>query len=225
MRRSRWRLAALISGSTAAALRAPVSHAQAALARCRRSPAAGISFLLNHHIPPTPIRASAFIGRHRTIRKNSGRAAMGARAFANASRRRWRGPDGSLCYYAAHDTCRSNLRIAEAAGGGTTARVGNFCQYLRFEALPDRRQESFVVRVRRFTLAGYRSGTRAAAPEYCSNEEGQLARAISTDIRIEEARQKWLAYLFTKRVGKKVGPLLGNKSPLVARHHSHSPFH
>src|SRR5713101_4395117 len=32
MRRSRWRLAALISGSTAAALRAPVSHAQAALA-------------------------------------------------------------------------------------------------------------------------------------------------------------------------------------------------
>src|SRR5258707_12145555 len=74
MRRSRWRLAALISGSTAAALRAPVSHAQAALARCRRSPAAGISFLLNHHIPPTPIRASAFIGRHQTIRKNKPKA-------------------------------------------------------------------------------------------------------------------------------------------------------
>src|SRR5260370_34920878 len=111
--------------------------------------------------------------------QTKGRASLGARAFANASRRRWRGPDGSLCYYAAHDTCGSDLRIAEAAGGGTTARVGNFCQYLRFEALPDRRQESFVVRVRRFTAAGYGSGARAAASEYCGNAEGQLAQRIS----------------------------------------------
>ena len=82
------------------------------------------------------------------------------------------GTDGSVCYYAAHDTCGSNLRIAEAADGRTTSRAGNVCKHLWFAAFSDRRQESFVIRVRRFTPAGYGSGACAAALEYRGDAEG-----------------------------------------------------
>src|SRR4029077_2762507 len=94
--------------------------------------------------------------------------------------------DGSLCYYAAHDTCGSNLRIAETAGGRRAARAGNVCQYLRLAALPDQRQETFVVRVRRLTPAGNASGACAAAPEYRGNEEGQLAARISRALNLRD---------------------------------------
>src|SRR5260370_18650452 len=93
-------------------------------------------------------------------------------ASTDALQNAWRSTDGSLCYYAAHDTCGSNLRIAEAAAGRTTTCAANVAKHLWFAAFPDRRQESFVVRVRCFTPAEYGSGARTAAFEYCGDAEG-----------------------------------------------------
>src|SRR5258706_15872228 len=59
MRRRRWRLAVLISGSTATALRVLVSHAQAAFARCRRSLSAVIVILVKALYTPYPYIATA----------------------------------------------------------------------------------------------------------------------------------------------------------------------
>src|SRR5258708_1627684 len=103
MRRRRWRLAALISGSTATALRALVSHAQAAFARCRRSLFAVIGYSPTAMIYPLPLYC------------NSMRSTQSCflRVLSEAS---GAGADYSVCYYAAHDTRGSNLRIAEAAG-------------------------------------------------------------------------------------------------------------
>src|SRR5258708_2160313 len=77
-----------------------------------------------------------------------------------------------VCYYAAHDTCGSNLRIAEAAGSRTTTRAGNVCEHLWVATVPDRRQEPSFIRVRRFAPAGYGSGARAAPFEYSGDAEG-----------------------------------------------------
>src|SRR5713226_728328 len=69
MRRNRWRLADLISGSTATALRALVSQAQAAFARWRRPLLAGILVSPGDIIYPLPLyKSSTLIGRHPTIR-------------------------------------------------------------------------------------------------------------------------------------------------------------
>src|SRR5258707_14466167 len=64
MRRRRWRLAVLISGSTATALRVLVSHAQAAFARCRRSLSAVIVILVKALYTPYPYIATAGAARN-----------------------------------------------------------------------------------------------------------------------------------------------------------------
>src|SRR5260370_36111109 len=64
MRRRRWRLGVLISGSTATALRVLVSHAQAAFARCRRSLSAVIVILVKALYTPYPYIATAGAARN-----------------------------------------------------------------------------------------------------------------------------------------------------------------
>src|SRR5258708_8477223 len=64
MRRRRWRLAVLISGSTATALRVLVSQAQAAFARCRRSLSAVIVIRVKALYTPYPYIATAGAARN-----------------------------------------------------------------------------------------------------------------------------------------------------------------
>jgi len=228
MRRKRWRLADLISGSTPVALR-PACASQAQSAPDRRpgprvapfGSVAKVMFLCIVYIPPSPIYVNLGPVAGATARFHPG-FPVHDRSDPVSFRELVGSSTGSASigwYNAGHDSRRSNLRTSKTTDPGTIEVAWNVCKHLWFAAVSDQRQESFVIWVWRVTAARHGSGARVAPVEYSSNAKGKLGRLLRNCAGWEAAaRRKWLERSAGGQA-KKWGSCLGTRAPIGA-----SPF-